>query len=86
MFVVENAEGGWWTCANSGKQNYRGLIFDTVQFLKPGNPHGKTKNVAFGVDDSNIIISEDKHIERDLKGSYDTLDKELERCYDGDVI
>jgi hypothetical protein len=77
MEVVGNGHGGWWGCSYSGKQQWNGLSNQLVQCLKPGNPHGEVEAVALGVRDSYVVVFEDQHLEWDLKGSYDKLDKKL---------
>jgi hypothetical protein len=79
--VVCNGKGGFWTRVSQGEKTKvfnQGLALETRQWLKSSNPHGASPTcVALGVNDSYIIVYEDKHVTWDLKGCYEGLDKRL---------
>ncbi|KAN0092404.1 hypothetical protein V8E51_018251 [Hyaloscypha variabilis] len=79
--VVCNSTGGYWARVGQGDKTkvfHCGLTNETKQWLKKTNPHGACATcVALGVDDSYIIVYEDKHVVWDLKGRYEELDKRL---------
>jgi len=77
MQVVCNGKGAYW--AHSTKGFYRGGVTDEqLQWMKVPGPHGYIKNLAFGINDSFVIIYNDGHVTWDLKGSYEELDERLD--------
>lgn len=79
--VVCNGKGGLWAWINlSDKLAHfsHGLTIETRQWLKKLNPHGACPAcVALGINDSYIVVYEDKHVVWDLKGCYEGFDKRL---------
>lgn len=85
MCVVGDGHGGWWGTSHTKKQKWANLSASVMQFLKPGNPHGAVRTLALGVEESYVVVFEDGHVDWDLRGRYDVLDRMLEGKYDGEV-